>query len=81
MFSESSFMLVYIFRVSLVSISQSYQILERPILLILAHTIKRPTYTFPDIPDNSAMVQIARLLEPGSSHTHSASALVSRQKI
>ena len=29
MFSESSFMLVYIFRVSLVTIAQSYQILER----------------------------------------------------
>ena len=29
MFSESSFVLVYIFRVSLVTMAQSYQILER----------------------------------------------------
>ena len=29
MFSKSSFMLVYIFRVSLVTIAQNYQILER----------------------------------------------------
>ena len=47
----------------------------------LLHSIKGLTYTFPDIPslipDDSTMVQIARPLEPGSSHAHSASALVS----
>ena len=48
----------------------------------LLHSIKGLTYTFPDIlfqqiPGNSAVIQKARLLEPGSSHAHSVNAMVS----